>query len=254
MNQGFGPEAIVLGMILGDFSRLFMSWTFFRIPTVPNMNFHVIQDLITFGKWIWGAGVITVLLNQIDKILVVKFLGVLEFSFYQMSSRIAQLIITDGPILFGQYQYPNFCERNRISRLTLNMYFKKILIFTIFVAIFPLIFLEVSAPILVQSFFGEDWKPMIKLIRLMAIPMYFGAIIAILIPYIRAIGKPSIIANATILQFISLCVFSVPLIYFYQLTGMIMAISLAGLTAMLYLVFNIFPFRKIILSFSKEKL
>jgi len=252
--QGFGPEAIVFGMILGDFLRLFMSWTFFRIPTVPNINFRVIQDLITFGKWIWGAGVLTVLLNQIDKILVIKFLGVTEFSFYQMSSRIAQLVITDGPILLGQYLYPNFCERNRISRLNLNKYFKRIFIFMIFVIFLPLIFLEISAPIIVQSFFGEEWNPMVKLIRLMAIPMYLGAIIAILLPYVRSIGRPSIITNTTILQFISLCVLSVPLIYFYQLTGMIMAISLAGFTAILYLLFNVYPLTKIILSPSKKKL
>jgi len=231
-----------------------MSWTFFRIPTVPNINFRVIQDLITFGKWIWGAGVLTVLLNQIDKILVIKFLGVTEFSFYQMSSRIAQLVITDGPILLGQYLYPNFCERNRISRLNLNKYFKRIFIFMIFVIFLPLIFLEISAPIIVQSFFGEEWNPMVKLIRLMAIPMYLGAIIAILLPYVRSIGRPSIITNTTILQFISLCVLSVPLIYFYQLTGMIMAISLAGFTAILYLLFNVYPLTKIILSPSKKKL
>ena len=101
IHSGVGAASVLLGSIAGETSKLLMTWSWLRTPMRPTLRWQLIAPFTSFGKWIWGSSIITLLLNQMDKILVARLLGTSEFGLYQVASRLAQLVVADASVALG---------------------------------------------------------------------------------------------------------------------------------------------------------
>lgn len=235
----FGAASILLGNIAGDISKVMMTWAIYRIALAPNICWREIQYLTSFGKWVWGSSVITLILNQTDKILIAKFLGPTEFGLYQVATRIAQLVVAEPGGVLGQYLYPTFSRYRRISSLVALKY-----LFLIFRRWTPgllglTLLLIIFSNSLLVNIIGQEWAAAVPLLRIMAAPMFMGAIIAILVAYFRGIGAPRIVTQATIIQLMVLIACAPVFLYFFGSRGMAFSLAVAGSAAIGYMFHNV---------------
>ena len=239
IHLGFGSAAILLGTLASDSVKLFLTWTFFATSLTPTFGWHRIRELTSFGKWIWGASIVTLALNQLDKVLVARFLGAAEFGVYQVASRIAQLIVADGAVALGQYLFPTFAQRRRESMDAANTYLLWVMRRLYLLELIICVLLAVGARFLVAIMLGENWSQAVPILRVMAISMFLGGGIAILVAYCRAIGSPKIVTQAVTVQLIVLIVVAPPLLLFFGGIGMAIASACALLAATLCLAIKI---------------
>lgn len=239
IHLGFGAASILLGNIASDSVKLVFSWTWFRVLLRPTFEWHLIRELTSFGKWVWGSSVVTLVLNQLDKVLVARFLGTTEFGLYQVASRIAQLVVADGAAALGQYLYPTFSKHYRSSPQAAREYFTWIMKRLIPGAATIALVLIVMAGILVNVVLSAEWSSAVPVLRVLAVPMFLGAVIAVLVAYLRGIGRPKIVTQATFIQLFVLMLAAPPLLYFFAAIGMASSLAVAGTAAVAYM------FRKI---------
>jgi len=235
IHKNYGAASLLLGNIASESLKLFISWIWFRIPILLNWNWKSLRSLTGFGKWIWGSSIITLVLNQLDKVLVAKFLGSTELGLYQVASRIAQLIISDSVVALGQYLYPTFSRLNRASPEESKKYFYWILRRLILVIVIIGILLSFFAKEVISLGLGIEWVNASPLLSFLVMPMSLGALIAVLVPYLRATGNPGYVTKATVVQLICMLIFAPILLYYYGAIGMACALAIAGSSAVYFM-------------------
>lgn len=240
ITAGLGPMAMIVGTIAGEITKLALSWLAFRAPVQPNLRWRTISHLIHYGKWIWGNSVLALLLNQLDKFLVARYLGVSELGVYQMAARIVQLLIADPALAFGQYLFPTYSRLFHNSEADAFARFRRILRICILCLLAAAALVLVGSGTLIDLTLGEAWKETHQLALLFVFPMGVGALIAMLVPYLRAVGRPNVILVACLLQLLALATVAPWLLPAHQATGMVLATGIAGSVSLAHMLFAAF--------------
>lgn len=243
IHLGFGAASILLGNIASDCVKLVLSWSWFRVSLQPTFQWRLIQELTAFGKWVWGSSVVTLVLNQLDKVLVARFLGATEFGLYQVASRIAQLVVADGAVALGQYLFPTFAKRHRSSPQAARDYLSWIMRRLLLVAGTTALLLIVMAGILVNTVLSAEWSGAVPILRVLAAPMFLGAVVAVLVAYLRGTGKPKVVTHATLIQLTLLLMAAPPLLYYFAAIGMASSLAVAGTATVGYMLWKIYTHR-----------
>ena len=227
------------GAIASEILKLTLSWTLVKIKIVPTTQWKSIKELTNFGRWVWGSSIITMILNQLDKVLVAKLLGTTEFGLYQVASRIAQLLISDAITALGQFLFPTFSKKFRHSFQESKKYFSKtIIIVGISVAIIASLVSVLSTHIL-NIALGDEWLAAAPILRVLSIGMFLGACITILVSFSRAVGKPQFVTQAVIIQLITLSISAPILINVFDSVGMALGSCIAMLSTVVFLTYRI---------------
>lgn len=234
---GLGPMTMILGTAAGEAMKLALSWLAFRTPLTPNTRWGQIAHLTNFGKWIWGNSVLTLLLNQLDKILVAKYLGVSELGFYQTAARICQLLIAEPVMALGHYLFPTYAKLFREAPHEARRQLLRVLKLTFaFLAVSAAMVLITSGAI-INLVLGDAWHETQRLAQIFVFPMVVGAIIAIFVPYLRAIAQPKQILIASGLQLFTLAAVAPFLIQTYGATGMIISSGVACMASLAHMIY-----------------
>jgi O-antigen/teichoic acid export membrane protein len=236
LRIGMGAPSILLGTIAGDGTKLIQTWTRFRSTIRPNLCWDQLKGLTQFGRWIWGSSFMTLVLNQLDKLLVARLLGPTEFGLYQVASRVAQLILADVVTAAGQYLYPTFSQRHREDAGRVAQYLQAVLRYVFICVAGAALLLIIFAPDVIKVVLGAQWLPAVGVLRALACAMLLGAIIAVLVPYCRAIGRPDIVTKATVIQLFVLIPTATVLLSRFGAVGMAVAATVAGFAAVVYLL------------------
>lgn len=220
IHLGFGAASILLGNIASDCVKLILSWTWFRVPLQPTFQWRLIKELTSFGKWVWGSSVIILVLNQLDKVLVARFLGTTEFGMYQVASRIAQLIVSDGASALGQYLYPTIAQHHRVSPNFAQEYFKRIMWRLVSVGACISILLMIGSEIIVSAMLGQKWLGAIPILRVMAIAALFSSLNTVFVAYCHAAGRPQIVTQVVTAQLLIMGMLAPFMIWKFGSVGM----------------------------------
>lgn len=237
---GFGAASIILGNIASDCVKLVLTWTFFRIPLQPTFQWRLIRDLTHFGKWIWGSSVVTLVLNQLDKVLVARYLGTTEFGLYQMASRIAQLVVADGAVALGLYLFPTFAKMHRASPQAARDYLGWIMRRLVPVTATIALLLTLTSGIFINAFLSAEWSAAVPVLRVLTVPMSLGAVIAILVAFLRGRGTPKDVTQATLVQLVVLMTIAPILLNYFDAVGMASSLAIAGTAAVAYMFYKVY--------------
>lgn len=235
VHAGIGAAALIMGTLAGDVVKLTQTWTRFRMQIVPSMDWGRLKGMAEFGKWIWSASFVTFMLNQLDKMLIAKFLGATQLGLYQVASRIAQLFLADGAVALGQYLFPTFSHKLRESRVAGRALFRKMFISVAVIALVIAVAVGIFAEAILGKLLGDQWVAASSVLRILLGAMLCGALIAVLVPYCRALGRPDLITKATILQLCMLLALGFVLTARYGAMGMALATAFAGLVPIVFL-------------------
>ena len=163
-----------------------------------------IGHYVGFSRWIWASSVINLLLNQFDKVVVGKLLGPAQLGGYQMSSRLAQMLLADAAIAMSQYLFPTFAAHHRRSPEAASRIIKiYLLVIAIGLAAFVAVLRLIAEP-LFSLILGAAWLPAVPLFRILVINMAIGALIAVLVAYLRAVGDAKATVHASAIQVVVL--------------------------------------------------
>jgi len=236
--MGYGAVSLVVGIVLSELIKNILSWKFYQAKLIINFKWNLFSDLRTYGKWIWLSNIFILLLNQSDKFIIAKLLGPVDLGVYQVASKISQLIIGEPSGIVGQYIYPKLCEYNRNSKIKTEKYFNnirnlmlKLILVIIFLAI-------IFSGIFFNILFSKKWLNLTEIFRVMLIPAGIGALIILYVQYLQAIGKPKYITFATVFQLISLIAFMPILFEKFKIYGILIAMAMSGLVALLFMIYG----------------
>jgi len=225
--NGAGALALAWSAVAGEALRTLLSWTACRRPQTLSLKWRLLRQTSQFGAWIWGSSLLTLLVNQIDKIFVSQFLGTTQLGIYQMSTRISQLFITDAAAALSQYLFPTLAQMHRNSPERTLPHFKKLIsvisIGALVIAGIVFLFSQEITTLLL----GPKWGNASDIVGYAVIQMALGAPNTVLVPYLRAIGKPQIATRATLNQLIVLCALGWLLTPALGIPGLIVANTLA---------------------------
>ena len=223
---GAGAASVLIGLVAGETLKSTLTWATMTPRPPVRAVWSGIGQYVGFSRWIWASSVINLLLNQFDKVVVGKLLGPTQLGGYQMSSRLAQMLLADAAIAMSQYLFPTFAAHHRRSAQSAS---RLIRIYLLVVAIGLAAFVEVLRLIAEPMFsliLGAAWLPAVPLFRILVINMAIGALIAVLVSYLRAIGDAKATVHASAIQVVVLLV-SAPLwVRWWGVTGIAWSMTL----------------------------
>lgn len=244
LSLGAGPVAMLLGTLLADTWRAAWSYALPRPDMHPNLAWRSIAGLVQFGFWVWSTSVVAVLLNQFDKVLVSRWLGALEFGLYQTSAKIAQMAVNDLPTAAAQHAFATLSRLHHDDEAQAHKAFVRYLVRVAVGAGAVALVLASAAPWLLSTFLGAAWLGAAPILRAQALAMWVGALIAITVAHVRAMGRPQWVVQSVLAQACVLVALAVPAIDWQGAFGMALAASLAGALAWLWLMFQIWALRR----------
>ncbi|WP_414696551.1 oligosaccharide flippase family protein [Paraburkholderia sp.] len=227
---GAGAFAVLIGMIAGETLKTGLTWATMGPRPPIRLAWHGIGHYVNFSRWIWAGSVVNLLLNQFDKVLVAKLLGPVALGAYQMSSKLAQMLLADAAIALGQYLFPTFSAHHRREDGSASRLFMRYLTIIVIGLIVVVLVLRWTAGPLFMFVLGPAWMSAVPLFRIFVINMAIGAVIAMLVAYLRAVGQPKAATQASVLQVIALVIIVPPATHLWGVTGVAWAMT-AGLSA-----------------------
>jgi len=235
--SGTGVFAVLIGMVAGETLKTVLTWTTMGPRPPVRLAWHGIGHYVNFSRWIWAGSVVNLLLNQFDKVLVAKLLGPVALGAYQMSSKLAQMLLVDASIALGQYLFPTFsAHHRREDGSAARLFFRYLTVIVIGEVAIVLLLRWTAAP-LFMLVLGPAWMSAVPLFRIFVINMAFGATNSMLVAYLRGVGAPKVATHAAVLQAIALVIIVPPSTHLWGVTGVAWAMT-AGLagsaTWMLY--------------------
>ncbi|SAK69852.1 oligosaccharide flippase family protein [Caballeronia ptereochthonis] len=223
--SGAGAYSVLIGLVAGELLKTALTWTTMSPRPPLRLSFSGIGHYVNFSRWIWAGSVVNLLLNQFDKVVVAKLLGPLQLGAYQMSSKLAQMLLADAAIAMSQYLFPTFSEHHRRDVHAARKLFRRYLMLAAAGLALLVIVLRFAAAPLFNLVLGPAWLTAVPLFKIFVINMAIGAIIAVLVSWLRAAGMPKVATHASIIQAIVLCVTVPVATHLWGVTGIAWAMT-----------------------------
>lgn len=195
-----GANGAILGAIASEVVRSFVSWTIIRPPVAKPCHIREVAGLARFGRWIWGNSILTLALNQTDKILVSRLLGLEALGIYQVSSKIAQLCMADALYAKGQHLFPTLSRQFHSLRQQYNRTLNTQMVIALLFGLVCATLLVELLPPLVSATLGSNWSEANTVLPTLLACAFFSGFSSILAAALRAQGRPNQITTALCLQ------------------------------------------------------
>jgi O-antigen/teichoic acid export membrane protein len=191
---------VLAALPLSEFMKAIASHVAFA--TRPRLTFDTkpLGEVMAFGRWVWLSGLLTIIVNQLDRIIVVKGFGVLTLGLYQTGSRLAQFGVADFGIALSQYLFPNFSQVARHDKRRAVRYAIALFSHLGTIAVVVATFFCVAARDIIRLSLGDQWGGAVPFFRVFVYLMAAGVLVGLLTAYLRGTGRPSRVTRATVVQ------------------------------------------------------
>jgi O-antigen/teichoic acid export membrane protein len=219
---GLGVYAILGAMICAESFRTITLFVMTRPAVRPNLHLGKIKDYAVYGRWIWADSVANgLLLNQFDRIIVGKWFGPASLGIYQMTSKLAQMLLFDLLNACAQYLFPTFSSQFRRSQAEAYIAFRRFLVAMMIGIAVVFTYAQMSAGTIITVLLGPSWEGSTLIFRIALISTAFRGLGTVLTAYLRATGRPSIVTQSLVLQICVLLVAVPTGGYFWGLNGVV---------------------------------
>jgi O-antigen/teichoic acid export membrane protein len=169
-------SAMIISMIVAATVEVILSFVLFTKRPKLRLEKEKFMKVIHMGKWITGAGIFSYIFQNIDNVVVGRFLGTANLGFYQQSYSISTLPVAGVGNIFSKTMFPIFVKMSdEISKLKSAFYKSLGAIFSI-ALIFGIVIFFFARPIILL-FLGPNWLVVEPVLKILAV---FGILKAIL--------------------------------------------------------------------------
>lgn len=219
--------ALVWGGLGGNFVRTVLSYLLHPYRPRFELARTSLNELFTYGKWIFLTGILYALLAQIDSLMVGKLLGTTALGYYQMALMIAFLASSELSSIAALVMFPAYSilqwNQGKLREAYLNL-----LQMVAFLSLPLYGFLFSLAPELVKLLLGDRWLPLAPCLQILSISGIFVSLAYTVIPVFHAIGKPNIETFLQGCNFGAILLVIYPLIKGWGLNGVALAVLIGN--------------------------
>lgn len=179
VSVGFATKseaAMIVGMLTAALTEVVLSFVIFKDRPRLALDKEKFLKVINRGKWITGAGVFSYAFQNIDNVVVGKFLGTAPLGFYQQAYSISTLPVSEVGQIFNKVTFPVYVrlsgEKERLGRA----FFKTAGVILLLVSVFGAALFVFSRP-LILIFLGEKWLSIEPVLKILAV---FGVLKSLL--------------------------------------------------------------------------
>ena len=169
-------SAMIISMLVAAIAEVILSFVIFKEKPKFNLEKEKVLKVIHSGKWITGAGVFSYIFQNIDNVVVGKFLGTTSLGFYQQSYTIAQLPVSGVAEIFNKVMFPVFVKMSdQITELK-NAFYKSFLTIFSLAFVFGAVVILFAHPIIL-IFLGPKWLVIEPTLKVLAVFGVFKSIL-----------------------------------------------------------------------------
>ena len=169
-------SAMIISMLTAAVVEVILSFILFKERPQIKFEKEKFMKVIHSGKWITGAGIFSYVFQNIDNVVVGRFLGTTSLGFYQQAYSVSTLPVSGVSGIFNKVMFPVFVKMSgEIANLRKAFYKALGAIFSL-AFIFGIIILFFSHSIIL-IFLGKNWLVVEPVLKVLAI---FGVLKSIL--------------------------------------------------------------------------
>ena len=207
---GYGYWALIWSSVVGAIIQAITLWYYSKWRPAFRYDWQKLKNIIKFGAWVSGEGVLSWFFIWIDSMFVGHYLGTFDMGLYRTGNYFVSLIFG---ILLGYLLpvvYSTFTKL-REKREEFNKYYYSVVKTIVFIA-YPVTFLVfITSNDIEKVVFGTKWHGISEVIMFLVLTHGLSWLVSINRELYRAIGKPKISTLTSI--------FSIPLfIVFYYVS------------------------------------
>lgn len=219
--------ALICGLLVGHYTRLVVSYLIHPYRPTLRLDFSVAREILRFGGWITGIGIIAFLVAQGDDAVVGRVLGASPLGFYYLAFLIATLPLSEIRLLVSRVTLPAYAKiSDDIKRLKES--YLRVLQITAFVATPAGIGLFLVAPEFTLIILGQKWEPIIAPLQILAIAGLLTSFVSTGSSLFYASGRPKIELQIQSLRLIALACTIYPLTVKWGITGTAIAVTISS--------------------------
>lgn len=200
LAAGHGPFALVYGQLAQALLVLVLFWTL-RRPVLPGWSGHDARALLAFGGGWAGSSLLTLLILNLDFVLVAHRLGAEDVGIYSMAFRLAYMPYLLIAMVIGGSLFAHLSRMTDVAagRAAADA---GVLVHTLVVPVY--VGLLVLAPGL--TLLGEQWAPAVPALRWLAVYGLALSALEVLVVMLKAAGRSQDVLALTVLHFVALVV------------------------------------------------
>jgi O-antigen/teichoic acid export membrane protein len=169
-------SAMIISMLVAAFSEVILSFVIFKERPRLKLEKDKFMKVIHSGKWITGAGIFAYIFQNIDNVVVGRFLGPTSLGLYQQAYSVSTLPVSGVSDIFNKVMFPVFVKMSEeISELKKAFYKSLGAIFSL-ALIFGIVVLFFARPIIL-IFLGPKWLVVEPVLKVLAIFGVFKSIL-----------------------------------------------------------------------------
>ena len=200
-------------------------WRINPRPPMAKPTWDMIRWYIRFGTPLWLGGIATLAVLQFDDFLVGTLISAKELGYYNRAYALAVLPTTMVTHIVARVAFPLYSKLQH-DREKLSATFGMVVKFIVLVSGPAAFGLAYCAPEFIGVVFGDQWRPMAMLVRLLIIYEVLRPIFDDVGELFTAVGHPRKIGRIQIVQAISVVLFATPAVYFFSSSGAAVAVGL----------------------------
>ncbi len=196
---GWGAWSLIYGQLMGAVVGVIMFW--WVIPWRPKFKFNpkYAKSLLSYGSKIIYNKTLSIFLENLDYLLIGRYMDAATLGIYTLAFRIPELIIKQFSSIIGDVTFPVYAKiREDIESLQTGflLTFQYVNMITV-----PLgIGLALTSNLIVRIFYGEKWVDAIPVMIAISLFAMARAMVFNAGDVYKAIGKPEILVKIKFFQ------------------------------------------------------
>lgn len=159
-------SAMIISMLAAAVIEVILSFVIFKDRPHFKLEREKFLKVINSGKWITGAGIFSYIFQNIDNVVVGKFLGTTSLGFYQQAYSVSTLPVSEVGQIFNKVTFPVYVRISEEKTRLKNAFFKTLGVILLLVSVFGITLFVFSHQIIL-IFLGPNWlsiEPVLKIL------------------------------------------------------------------------------------------
>lgn len=222
--QGYGVWSLVVRSLIISLGGMILIWPYTSYRPSFCFDKAVAQELMQYGRHIVGSSVMLVVLYNIDKFFISKFVGLGALGVYAMACTIANLPITQFAHIVCRLMFPVFSRMNGdgdVLRKAFLQTFKYTACIT-----FPMALgISIYGPDAIAVAYGEKWAGTGLSLQILAGYAFFRSLSVVIHEMFKGTGHPELMQFFIIVRLCFISLLGIPSLVWFGLPGLCVLIA-----------------------------
>ena len=221
--------ALAYGYVAGYTAQTVFSYVLADRWFRPSFDVEKARELIDYGKWLVGSGILSYLYGEGDDVFVGRVLSTTALGYYQLAYRLSNAPATEVAQTISKVVMPAYSKiQDDIPAVREG--FRRTLRLSTLVA-FPLgVGIIVVADPFVATFLGSQWGPMVVPMQVLTVYGLLRSLRTPAAPLFKALGRPDFMTKLQVVTLVVMAIAIYPLTVTLDLglVGASLAVVLSG--------------------------